>query len=85
MKIFVYSDESGTFDCYNSRFFVYGGLVYLSSEAMQSSARRYQAVENDIRQKNEYLSEEELKANVLLFKHANRLFRVTNREFRLAL
>jgi len=82
MEIFVYSDESGTFDCHTGQYFVYGGIVYLSSEAMQDSARRYQAVENQIRQQNDVLQSSELKASILLYKEANRLFKVTNREYR---
>ena len=82
MEIFVYSDESGVFDCQHSRYFVFGGLVYLSRETLQDSFRRYQSVENAIREENGIPPEAELKACSLDFKKRRRLFRVTNREFR---
>lgn len=82
MDIFVYSDESGVFDCYHSQYFVFGGVVFLDNKTMESSARRYLSVEQEIRQENMIASEDELKAASLERKNQRRLFRVTNREFR---
>ena len=82
MEIFVYSDESGTFDCYHSRLFVFGGVAYLSSETMQSSLRRYRAVETAVRSLSGLPEPLELKAVLLSPENRKRLFRVTNREFR---
>lgn len=82
MDLFVYSDESGTFDCRNSSFFVFGGIVYLSPEDMQSSSRRFQAVEKAIRERNAIDTANELKASHLPKQDSRRLFRATNRELR---
>lgn len=82
MDIFVYSDESGTFDCLHSTLFVFGGIVFLSSEDMQSSSRRYQAVERQIRNLRSIPETLELKAHDLLPEDSRRLFRATTREFR---
>ena len=82
MNIFVYSDESGVFDCYHSQYFVFGGVVFLDRETMESAARRYLTVEREIRKENLISSEDELKASNLERKNQRRLFRTTNREFR---
>jgi len=57
MDIFVFSDESGVFDCYHSRYFVFGGLVFLNSMTMESAARRYLSIEKEIRKENLISSE----------------------------
>ena len=62
MDIFVYSDESGVFDCYHSQYFVFGGGAFLDRETMESAARRYLTVEKEIRKENLIYSEDELKA-----------------------
>lgn len=82
MDIFVYSDESGVFDCYHSRYFVFGGLVFLDSETMQNASRRYQAYENAVRQRLSIPHSEEVKACNLPLKSRRLLLRSTNREFR---
>ena len=82
MDIFVYSDESGVFDCYHSQYFVFGGVAFLDRETMESAARRYLTVEREIRKENLISSEDELKASNLERKNQRRLFRTTNREFR---
>lgn len=84
MNIFVYSDESGVFDCYHRQYFVFGGIVYLDKKTRDESARRYVAVESAIRSETGIPSSEELKASNLHLnsKHKRRLLYVTNNEFR---
>ena len=48
MDIFVFSDESGVFDCYHSTYFVFGGLAFLDRMTMESAARRYLTIENSV-------------------------------------
>ncbi len=82
MDIFVFSDESGVFDCYHSQYFVFGGAVFLDRMTMESAARRYLSIEKQIRKENLIAPEDELKASNLERKNQRRLFRATNREFR---
>lgn len=82
MDIFVYSDESGVFDCYHSRYFVFGGLVFLDGETMQSASRRYLAYENHVRERLAIPQSEEVKACNLPAKSRRLLLKATNREFR---
>ena len=52
MDIFVFSDESGVFDCYHSQYFDFGGAVFLDRMTMESAARRYLSIEKQIRKEN---------------------------------
>lgn len=82
MEIFVYSDESGVFDRKNDEPFVFGGIVFLGSEAMQNCLRRYRSVEDAVRNANDFDRQKELKACDLSVKDRSRLVRVTNQEYR---
>lgn len=84
MNIFVYSDESGVFDCYHNEYFVFGGIVYLDKKTRDNSARLYLSVENAIRTETGIPASEEIKASNqrLNAKHKRRLLYVTNKEFR---
>lgn len=78
MNIFVYSDESGVFDSYNEKYFVFGGLIFLDKESKENANRKYINVENIIRKHNTYVSSE-LKATVLTNKDKGKIFRSLNR------
>lgn len=78
MNIFVYSDESGVFDLYNEKYFVFGGLIFLDKESKENANRKYINVENIIRKHNTYVSSE-LKATALTNKDKGKIFRSLNR------
>lgn len=78
MNIFVYSDESGVFDSYNEKYFVFGGLIFLDKESKENANRKYISVENIIRKHNTYVSSE-LKATALTNKDKGKIFRSLNR------
>ncbi|MBP5222618.1 MAG: DUF3800 domain-containing protein [Lachnospiraceae bacterium] len=82
MDLFVYSDESGVFDCRHSKYFVFGGLLFLDAETMQSASRRYQSYESAVRSRLSIPQSEEIKACNLPINDRRLLLRATNREFR---
>ena len=43
VKVYVYADESGTFDKVHNELFVYGGVVLVGAGARDDAARRYSA------------------------------------------
>lgn len=80
MEIFVYSDESGVFDYMHNPYYVFGGIMYLSKEAKDISARKYSKAERDIRNATGAIGE--IKASVISNKDKGKLFRSLNQEFR---
>ncbi len=82
VNIYIYTDESGTFDCLQGKFFVYGGLLFLDEESRETCSRKYSAVEHAVRDECAFSDEIELKACALSFAERQRLFRVTNKEYR---
>lgn len=77
MDIFVYSDESGVFDCIHNEIFVFGGLIFLGKEEKDAYANKYIAAEKSLR-RNSQLAEDELKACRLSNKHKGKLYRSMN-------
>ena len=65
MNIFVYSDESGVFDRQHNEFFVFAGLIMLSSESKEEWSRKYSAAERRIRSAGNYSRGQELKASLV--------------------
>ena len=55
MDIFVYSDESGVFDVKNNRYYVYGGVIFLSKNDREIANRKYRNIENVFKSNNETL------------------------------
>ena len=75
MKLFVYADESGTFDSSHYDWFTYGGVMCCGLEAMQEMARRYAGLEAKLRGEDESLAcLDELKAKYLDFHNRKRLY-----------
>lgn len=85
MKISIYTDDSGTFDCERGRYFVYGGVLFLSPEMRENFTRKYSAVEKAVRERSEALGDREAKSSNLLLNERRTLFRVTNHEYRFAI
>lgn len=86
MDIYVYGDESGVFDYKHQKYFVFGGLIFLSEKSKEIAARKYSAAEKAI--ESYYLDKFgnplELKASVVNVKHKRGLFRSTNHSMRYA-
>lgn len=75
MKLYVYVDESGTFDKSHNELFVYGGIVVMGTEAKDNLERKYQSIENRIRSNlGVKASVGEMKASKLPMHHRKRLF-----------
>ena len=75
MDIYVYGDESGTFDAVHNDFFTFGGIVCLGREEKDRFIRRYLSIERAIMPL--YPNLPELKASNLKPEHKMSLFRAT--------
>ena len=78
MNIYVYSDESGVFDKAHNDVFVFGGLVFLSTEDRDIAARKYLRAERTIRQSGNYKRDEEIKASRIKNGEKQKLYRAQN-------
>lgn len=78
MNIFVYSDESGVLDKQHNRFFVFGGLLFLSKEEKDTANRKYLHSERTIRGIGSYGTGTELKAAKITPKEKGKLYRSLN-------
>ena len=78
MNLFVFSDESGVLDKKHEKYFVYGGLIFLSKEDKDIFTRKYIHAERTIRKNGNYGKKEELKATRLSNKDKGKLFRACN-------
>ena len=78
VNIFVYSDESGVFDKQHNDFFVFAGLILLSSEKKEEWSRRYSAAERRIRIAGKYDREQELKASFVTNSEKHLLYKSLN-------
>lgn len=77
MNIFVFSDESGVFDKVHNDYYVFGGLVFLSSDDKNIWERKYLNAERVIR-RGKYTASSELKAYILSNSEKAKLFRSLN-------
>ena len=75
MDIFIYSDESGVLDKYHNDFYVFGGVIFLSSDDRDNYARKYIAAEKNIRISEKIPPEIEVKASNITPKSKNKLYR----------
>ena len=82
MDIFIYSDESGVFDRNHDRYFVFGGVVFLSAEARDNCLRKYIKAERDVKRAEGMDETQEAKASAISNKHKGKLFRAMNNQFR---
>lgn len=78
MDIFIYSDESGVLDKVHNNYFVFGGLVLLSSKEKDIACRKYLHAEKTIRTSEGILSKNEVKATTVSNKSKGKLFRSLN-------
>ena len=82
MNIFIYSDESGVFDRVHNRYFVFGGVMFLSKEDRDICARKYTKAENDVKKKEELDRSDEAKASNVSNASKGKLFRALNNQIR---
>lgn len=78
MNIYIYSDESGVLDKFHNKYFVFGGLIFLSREEKDKYSRRYIATEKVIRKIEGLDKGTEVKAFNISNKSKNKLYRSIN-------
>lgn len=78
MNIFVYSDESGVFDKEHNKYFVFGGVIFLSKEERDIASRKYIAAERVVRTSENITSDMEVKASLITNKSKGKLYRSLN-------
>lgn len=80
MNIFVYSDESGVFDCNHNDYFVFGGVICFNKEEKDVATRKYAHVENTIRDNKNIKGE--LKGSNLSNSDKGKIFRSLNNVYK---
>lgn len=76
-RLFVYIDESGTFDKVNYDYFVYGGILVLGEKAKTDLIHKQQKLEKIIKRKLSIAPTDELKASRLNLKIEKRFIRLS--------
>lgn len=82
MDIYVFSDESGVFDCAHNDIYVYGGVVFFSKEERDVADRKYRHAERILRLNGKYEGIPELKATAISNQDKGSMFRSTSRYHR---
>lgn len=82
MDIYVYSDESGVFDVAHNKYYVFGGIMFLSEEEKNACTNKYLAAERCVKQTASMSSTDEAKASVLSNENKGKLFRSLNQQIR---
>lgn len=75
MNIYIFSDESGVFDCKHNDIYVFGGIVLFSKEERDVCTRKYIHAERTLRESGRYKGVRELKATNITNKDKGELFR----------
>ena len=81
MTIYIYSDESGTFDFIHNEYFIFGGIIFFSKEHRDVASRKYSHVERVIKNSSD-IELDEIKACYSTNKVKGKLYRSLNREFK---
>ena len=81
MDIYIYSDESGTFDYLNNDYFVFGGLICFNKTQNDSLTRKYSKAEKTIKISGKY-NNQELKASKIKNHEKGKLLRSLNKVFK---
>ena len=82
MEIYVYSDESGVLDKQHNRYYVFGGLIFLSGGNRDVCSRKYIAAENNVRLSEKIEPGTEMKACNMQPKSKNKLYHILKSEER---
>lgn len=83
MNLYVYSDESGVFDKKHERYFVFGGIIFLSKEEKDEQSRIFLNIERQIASKNNI--EGEVKSSKIKSNSKRRLYRSLKKGYKFAL
>ena len=83
MSIFVYTDESGTFDRVHNDIYVYGGVLFLCKNDKDNFTRMYLNAEKIVRDRKKHHNLE-LKGNNLNYVDKGKLFRSINQQIKFA-
>ena len=78
MNLYVYSDESGVFDCEHNDYFVFGGVILIGKEQNEEWNRKYAKVEKNVRTSLNLNKNIEIKATTIETKYKNKKFRSLN-------
>lgn len=78
MHIYVYTDESGVFDYKHEKFYIFGGVIFLSKEKRDNETAKYSHVEKIMYRNNNKYEGKELKACLIENKDKGKLFRSMN-------
>ena len=78
MKLYVYSDESGVFDCEHNDYFVFGGVILIGKEQNEEWNRKYAKVEKNVRTSLNLNKNIEIKVTTIATKYKNKIFRSLN-------
>lgn len=84
MDLYIYSDESGTFDVKHNEYFVFGGLVCVGKEERNKYSRLYSNAEKTIRDGRTH-KEREIKGNNTSNEQKGKLFRSLNNVHKFAI
>ena len=85
LELYLFSDESGVFDCHHSTFFITAGLIFPDKATKDSASRRYVEAEKQFRKKSKYKNIPELKAFFLSNQDKRSLFDLTKCYLRFAI
>ncbi|CAM4226975.1 DUF3800 domain-containing protein [Erysipelothrix aquatica] len=77
-NVFFYIDDSGVFGDNNTRYFIYAGYVFFSTQEKNNAARKYSSVEKSIKSRTGLAQTDELKSYGLTPKLKGELYRSLN-------
>lgn len=84
MNLYIFSDESGTFDANHNDYFIFGGLICFSENEKEFRTRQYAHVETIYREHHIVSPDTELKASYLSNAHRGKFYRSLNGAFKFA-
>lgn len=82
MNLYIYSDESGVFDCNHEDYFVFGGLICFGKEQKEALSRMYSHVEKTLRESKYPNAKIELKASNVTNIEKGKLYRGLNAAYK---
>lgn len=82
MNIYVFSDESGVFDCVHNDKFVFAGLIVIGNEELATLSHKYSHVEKTMRKIKKDDKNFELKATNLTLKERYKMYRSLNNVYK---
>ena len=80
--IFIYSDESGTFDRFNNEYFVFAGVMCFDVNERNIASRKFSHAEKALRSSGKYENGYELKACRISNSQKGKLYRSLNQVYK---